>query len=353
MGLISIIVPVTSRVNRLVLHTRQLESLAQEVTNHDFEFIYVDDGSNEESVRILAERASNDKRYRVITLTRDFGSIALFLAGITYASGDCVGFFSDPNIDPSKIFQKLIHHWESGSLIILGKWKDPYMKPLVARRLLQKEIAYVRNLFSNKIYIQEISSLIIDKRIMYVLPQVTEGYGDIVDLLAWTGYPAHLVEYAIEAQKGEGKRLSFQDREISLKHNEGIYMMMRFKISMSLGVILTILGALSSLTIILAQEYSMLVISEWWVLGSAFVFILGIQLCLMGFYGYHLWRTFVKVGGRQVFVVDSVINPPISESLEGREKIDKMILSLESIRKQRIAYATSVQGTSTEEDIQD
>jgi glycosyltransferase involved in cell wall biosynthesis len=353
MGLVSIVVPVKSRVNRLVLHTRQLESLAQEVANHDFEFIFVDDGSNEESIKILEERASNDKRYRVVTLTRDFGPAALFLAGITYASGDCVGFFSDPNIDPSKIFQELIHHWESGSLIVLGKWKDPYMEPLVSRRPLQKEIAYVRNLVSNRFFFQEISSLIIDKQVMYVLPQVTEGYGDIVDLLAWTGYQARLVEYTIEAQKGEGKRLSFQDREISLKDTNGVYLLMRFKISISLGLILTILGALSSLAIILAKEYSQPVISDWWVLGSAFVFILGVQLCLMGFYGYHLWQTFVKVRGRQVFVVDSVINPPISDSLEGREKIDKMILSLESIRKQRIAYAASVRSTSTEEDIQD
>ena len=182
MGLISIVVPVKSRVNRLVLHTRQLESLSQEVTSHDFEFIFVDDGSNEEARKILEELATHDKRYRVISLTRNFGPTALFLAGITYASGDCAGFFSNPDIDPSKIFQKLIHHWESGAQIVLGKWKDPYKKSSSSRMLLQREIAVVRNLVSNRLFFQDTCSLLIDKQVMYVLPQVSDGYSDLLSI---------------------------------------------------------------------------------------------------------------------------------------------------------------------------
>lgn len=352
MGLISIVVPVVARVNRLVLHTRQLESLAQEEANHDFEFIFVDDGSNEDSIRILEECASNDKRYRVIKLTRDFGPTALFLAGIAYASGDCAGYFSDPNIDPSKIFRELIHHWESGSLIVLGKWKDPHSKPFGSQKLLQKEIAYIRNLISNRLFFQDINSLLIDRQVIFVLSQVTDAYGDIVDLLAWSGYQARLVEYILEVSKVDERRLSFQNREISLEYSEQVYSLMRLKIGLFVGVVLAVLGAFSSVAIILAQEYSQPVISDWWILGSGFVFIFGVQLVLIGIYGYHLWRTLTKVRSKQVFVVDSIINPPAPSSLEGREKLEKMILSLESIRKQRIAYAASLRSSSTEEDTQ-
>jgi len=56
MGLVSIIIPVTQRVNRLVLQTRQLETLASEVTGHDFEFIFVDDGSHPESLQVLRDK---------------------------------------------------------------------------------------------------------------------------------------------------------------------------------------------------------------------------------------------------------------------------------------------------------
>ena len=94
MGLISLIVPVSSRVNRQVLYTRHLEKLASKVAEHDFEFIFVGDGAYKDSISVLNERAEDDKRYRIITLTRDFGATAAFLAGITYASGDCAGYFS-------------------------------------------------------------------------------------------------------------------------------------------------------------------------------------------------------------------------------------------------------------------
>ncbi|GAG83935.1 unnamed protein product, partial [marine sediment metagenome] len=194
MGLISIIVPVVSRVNRLVLQIKQLETLASEVTSHDFEFIFVDDGSHQEPLKVLEETADKDKRYRIITLTRDFGETAAFLAGITYASGDCAGFFSGRSIDPCKIFSELIQHWESGSKVVFGKWDDDSPYASENKRSLGSEMSLARRLFPNRFYFQDISSLLIDKEVMYILSQITDPYSDMIEIIAWTGFSPHLVE---------------------------------------------------------------------------------------------------------------------------------------------------------------
>lgn len=353
MGLISIIVPVVSRVNRLVLQTKQLETLASEVTSYDFEFIFVDDGSHQEPLKVLEEIADKDKRYRIITLTRDFGQTAAFLAGITYASGDCAGFFSGRSIDPCKIFSELIQHWESGSKVVFGKWDDDSPYASENKSSLGSEMSIARKLFPNRFYFKDISSLLIDKEVMYILSQITDPYSDMIEIIAWTGFSPHLVEYSIQTQEGDGKRITFQDQSISLEYSEGIYSPKTFKTSFTIGLFLATLGALATTGFIIAQDYFQTFIPDWWMLTSVIIFIFGVQFGLMGLFGEQLFRSLEKLRSRPVFIVDTIINPPKSSSTEGREKIEKMILSLWSVRKQKIAYSSSMSATAPEDDLKD
>lgn len=353
MGLISIVIPVASRINRLILHTKQLEALARETSGHDFEFIFVDDGSHSEPLKVLGEKASTDKRYRVITLTRDFGPTASFLAGITYASGDCAGFFSGRQLDPSQVFGELIKHWESGSKVVFGKWQDPDPKSGRARNPLFDELPLMRRLFPNRVYFQDISSLLIDKEVMYILSEISDPYSDMIEIIAWTGFTPQLVEYTVELKEGDSRCLAFSSQQISLDYSEGIYSPKSLRTSFTLGLSFTVIGALITTGLVITQESYQLFVPDWLLLISVLVIIFGVQLGLMGLFGEQLFRSLEKIRSRPVFVVESVINPPVSTTPEGREKIEKMILSLWNIRKQKIAYSTSVSPITPEEEVKD
>jgi dolichol-phosphate mannosyltransferase len=350
MGLISLIVPVSTRVNRQVLHTRQLEKLASKVAEHDFEFIFVGDGSHQDSLSALKEKANNDKRYRIITLTRDFGSTASFLAGITYASGDCAGYFSGRNLDPCLVFEELIRHWESDVKIVFGKWADSNSKASNKQHSPNRETYLRRKLFPNRIYFQDVSSLLIDKEVYFILAQITDPFSDIVETLAWTGFQSHLVEYSIQVQSDGRRSLIFKDRSINLEHPLTPYSPKTFQTSLSIGLFLAMLGGLTALGLVIAREYYQLYIPNWSLLGGFVVLIIGVQLGLMGIFGEHLYKSLEKIRSRPVFVVDSILNPPVSSETEGREKIEKMILSLWSIRKQKSAYTSSMNSLSSDKE---
>jgi hypothetical protein len=113
------------------------------------------------------------------------------------------------------------------------------------------------------------------------------------------------------------------------------------------------LGALATIGFIFASEYFQQFIPYWWMLTSVMVFIIGAQLGMMGVFGGKLFRSLEKIRSRPVFIIDSIINPPLSPSTEGREKIEKMILSLWSIRKQKVAYTSSTSALSPENDAQE
>ncbi len=350
MGLISIVIPVEFRVHKLVLQTRQLENLASKIAGHDFEFIFVNDGSHPHSLGILKTKADNDKRFRIITLTREFGLTALFLAGIAYASGDCAAYFPGWNLDPCQVFTELIRHWEANVKVVIGKWEQPYIKPTKSRAALTIGSFIRGKYFSGYKNFEDISSLILDKEVFYIMSQITGPKIDILEFLAWTGFESHLIEYSLQEREGDGKKLTFRDRKLMLGYPQDISSPKALQTSLSVGLFLAILGTLIIIGLNIASGYYQRFLPEWWMIVGLIVFIFGVQLVLMGISGEWLLRSLEKYHSQPVFVVDSVINAPVSASIESREKLEKMILSLWSIRKQKDDYSASISKPPSEDE---
>lgn len=350
MGLISIIVPVISQVNKMVNQAEQLESLAEEVENHDFEFIFLDNSCHVASIEALKDRAEKDKRYRVVILTRDFGSTALFLAGITYSSGDCAIYFADDLHDPSEIFIELISHWETGSRIIFGISRQQLAGSFRTIPGMLKNLTSSQTGYPNRLSLGEINFLLIDNQVMYILSKVSYTHHDIVEILAWTGFQLQLVEYSHQDLNARERQYFFQDKLITLKSGIDLSASETYRSSLIIGILLAVFGGLITFGLFAAPNNYQGVIPEWWWLISSMMLVIGTQMSLVGLLGEKLYQSLVMIGNRPVFIVDTIINPPAQSTPKGREKLEKMILSLWSIRKQRIDYSShTISATSDEE----
>jgi polyisoprenyl-phosphate glycosyltransferase len=82
MSLVSIVVPVFQNEGSLLDVLAQLRMLAEKNPTNQFEFVFVDDGSHDESWRVLQDLARNEPRVRAIKLSRNFGANAALLAGL-------------------------------------------------------------------------------------------------------------------------------------------------------------------------------------------------------------------------------------------------------------------------------
>ena len=168
---------------------------------------------------------------------------------------------------------------------MFGKWEDDSPYASENRTSFRSELSITRKLFPNRLYFQDISSLLIDKEVMYILSQITDPYSDMIEIIAWTGFSPHLVEYSIQTQEGDGKRITFQDQSISLEYSEGIYSPKTFKTSFSIGLLLATLGVLTTAGFIIAQDYYQTFIPDWWMLISVIIFIVGVLFGLVGLFG--------------------------------------------------------------------
>lgn len=130
--IISVVIPLFNEEDNIkVLHGALSETLSG--IEHDYEIIYVDDGSTDNTLNILEDIQSKDKKVMVLSLRRNFGQTAAFAAGFDFARGDIViTMDGDMQNDPKDI-PKLIEAIK-GYDIVSG-WRKDRKDPFFTRRL--------------------------------------------------------------------------------------------------------------------------------------------------------------------------------------------------------------------------
>mgnify|MGYP001324284478 FL=1 len=90
MPVISIVVPCYNEEEALPLFYQEATRVAGEMTGIDFEFVFIDDGSRDNTLPVLRRLAAADRRVRFVSFSRNFGKEAGMLAGLEAATGDYV-----------------------------------------------------------------------------------------------------------------------------------------------------------------------------------------------------------------------------------------------------------------------
>lgn len=111
---ITILVPVYNEESVLPQLFDRLDDVAKNTPNYKFEFLFINDGSVDESLYIIADQAQKDTRISYINLSRNFGKEIAMLAGIDHAEGDAAVIIDADLQDPPELIKEMIAYWEDG-----------------------------------------------------------------------------------------------------------------------------------------------------------------------------------------------------------------------------------------------
>src|SRR5690348_2940938 len=114
---VSVVVPIFNEQENLPELYRRLVEVLEEHAR-DFELILVNDGSHDDSPRLLDELHVADQRVVVIHLSRNFGHQAAISAGIDHAAGRTVVLMDGDLQDPPEIIPQLLTRWREGNEVI-------------------------------------------------------------------------------------------------------------------------------------------------------------------------------------------------------------------------------------------
>jgi len=190
---LSIIFPVfNEEQNILPLHAEVCKVL--ENSGLELEFIYVNDGSNDNSSNILKELCSNQKNVKFIELTRNFGHQAALTAGLDFATGDAAITMDCDFQDPPEIIPEMIKKWQEGYKIVYTRRKerkDKFFKRTTAK-------AYYNLLYKfseNKIQGNIGDYRLLDKKVIGVLKEMREKSRYLRGMVPWLGYEYTIIDY--------------------------------------------------------------------------------------------------------------------------------------------------------------
>lgn len=340
---VSIVVPVFNNASSL----RELMSRFQGVAAdqpEDFEFVFVDDGSRDNSFAVLEELLAVDARVRVVKLVRNFGANAASSAGVRQATGDAVVAISADLQDPPELILQMLERWRAGYRLVLAsrtQRDDPWLTRFTSRIYwrLFREYA-VANMPENGC-----DYCLLDRQVIESLRDTHEPSGGVATLV-WTGFEPALIEYERRAREKKhgrsgwtfGMRVKYMiDSFVSFSH-------MPVRAASMLGMCLAVIGVSYAAVLLYAHivgdantepGYASLMV--------VLLVVSGVQLIMTGIFGEYLIRTLEAARRRPSYIVDRVLSrdrvhpnlPPQSNSSASAEEACQPDPSATMIEEQR------------------
>lgn len=304
---ISIIVPCYNEATGILLFFEKMQVLLQTVPTYQFEMIFVDDGSLDNTADILGNLCQQHDWIKLVSFTRNFGKESAMTAGLDLATGDALVFMDADLQHPPDIIPTFIARWERGAPVVVGRRTsrdtDSKQYKLLAQTFyrLHERISHI----SLPINVGDFR--IIDRKVADQLKQLRESQRFMKGLFAWVGYPLVYVDYTVAARLyGNSSFNKWRSWNFAL---EGItsFSTLPLRIWTYIGALVLAIGLFYALLIISDALVHGVTVPGYVTLLTAVVVFGGVQLIGIGILGEYIGRIYMEVKARPTYLIDKII----------------------------------------------
>lgn len=303
--LISIVIPVYNEAANLSLLYKELVRHTQRLP-YRFEVIFVDDGSTDESSRILQGLAGSDPDVRVIELARNFGKEAAVSAGLHAASGDAVIAIDADLQMPPRLIGDFIAQWEDGADIVVGVFAARSMSFV---RRMGASIFYriMGAIGQSKITPHATDYRLLDRQVVEVFKKLTERNRITRGMIDWLGFRRTYVPFNQEARR-HGRPTYSMKKLIALAMNSFTsFSLVPLKLAGYLGIIILSLSIPAGI-FMYVERYLLgdplrLMITGTDMLAIMILFLIGVVLACLGLISLYIANIHTEVINRPLYVV--------------------------------------------------
>ena len=302
---ISIIIPCYNEEPTIPYFYEEINKISKQMKNN-FEFIFVNDGSKDNTINVIKEYAKKDKRVKYINFSRNFGKEAAMYAGLELSTGDYVAIMDADLQDPPSLLPEMLE--------ILEKENSEF-DCVGTRRVTRKGEPPIRSFFARMFYkiINKISKIemvdgardyrLMSRQMVNSILELKEYNRYSKGLFQFVGYKTKWLEYEnIERVAGETK-WSFW--KLFIYALEGIiaFSTAPLAISSIMGILFCIISFIMIILIIIRTLIFGDPTSGWPSLVCIIFFVSGIQLFCLGIMGQYLSKTYLETKNRPIYIV--------------------------------------------------
>ncbi len=301
---ISIVIPAYNEEGNVILMHDKIKSVFSELPGYHFEIIFVNDGSRDDTQRVLERLSVEYEEVKYIEFSRNFGHQSAVKAGIDNAFGNAVISMDGDLQHPPELIPKMIAKWEAGYDIVYTIRKYP------------KQISFLKRKTSTLFYklLSALSDVnltngggsdfrLLDSNVIEIMRKFNEDDLFLRGLSTWVGYKQTGIDFtASERVSGASsynlkKMVSFAFTGITAFSVKPLYL------AAYLGFVFSGISALSYIVYVIYSFIEKTEVSGWASLLMTVVFFGGLQLIILGIIGIYIGKIFKQVKSRPGYII--------------------------------------------------
>lgn len=305
--LVSIVIPCFNEEEVLVHTLPRLIKVADNLTNYDVEFIFIDDGSNDKTINILRDAAKKDLRIKVIRFARNFGHQIAVTAGIDMANGHAVALIDADLQDPPEILIQMISHWEDGYDVIYGVRSSREGESIFKTSTAHFFYRFLNYLSETPIPLDTGDFRLMDRKVVDILSSMPERHRFVRGLVSWVGHRQMALPY--ERKKRAAGKSKYPLIKMLRFATDGIlsFSSKPLQISTKIGIFTSCLSLIGIFYALVMRLLTSDWVEGWTTLLITFLFIGGVQLISIGIIGEYIGRIYEESKNRPLYLIQEYI----------------------------------------------
>lgn len=301
---VSVLIPCYNEEKSLSLLYCELIKLMDSQTNYEWEALFVNDGSKDNTLSIIKSLRETDDRIAYVDLSRNFGKENAMLAGFDYATGDCLVIIDADLQDPPSLIPEMLKYWEEG-------YQDVY-----AKRADRGKESWLRKKFSLLFYkvldnatrfdvLQNVGDFrLLDRQCINALKNLRESERYTKGLFCWIGYKKkEIIFNRGDRVAGDSKWSFWSLFNLAI---EGItsFTTAPLRLATISGFIIALCAFIYALYFITKTLIYGDPVQGFTTLIVVILFIGGIQLITIGILGEYIGRIFNETKNRPTYIAN-------------------------------------------------
>ena len=301
---VTILIPAYNEEESLPMLYERLEKIIRKIKDYDFEILFVNDGSKDQTLDLIKVMRKKDKRVSYINFSRNFGKEIAMIAGLDYSKGDAVIIMDADLQDPPELIPDMIKLWEEG-------YDDVY-----AQRNSRKGETFLKK-FTSKMYYKVLQSLtrvtiqkdtgdfrLLDRRCVNALIKLRETGRCSKSLFSWIGYNKKAIFYDRDPRIAGKSKWNY--KKLTDLAIDGItaFTTSPLRVSIIIAIPTIIAFVVYLIYVIISNSINGICMQGYQTIILMLLFFFGMQFVLIGIIGEYLGRIFNESKDRPLYLVD-------------------------------------------------
>ncbi len=301
---ISLVIPCYNEEEALPALYEELKRVSADMSDYEFEMLFIDDGSKDKTLSVLQDFAKEDERVKYIAFSRNFGKEAAMYAGFCNSSGDYTAVMDADMQDPPSLLPEMVKILEEGEYDSVATRRTTRKGEPKIRSFFAKMFYKIMNKVSDANVVDGARDFRLMKREMVeAIVNMCESNRFSKGIFGWVGFKTYWMSYEnVERVAGKTKWSFWGLFKYSL---DGItnFSSTPLKISSFMGILFTFISLVMMIFVFVRTLIYQDPVQGWPSLVCIILFIGGIQLFCIGIIGQYISKIYIETKKRPHYII--------------------------------------------------